>query len=463
MMMNSDILIARNFEIDVIDFITSMLSESETIELEPLIGNERRNRADAVLKQGCKKLKINSGTLVEIKYRLETNLALRVIQRYTTAMNRSQKYKNLIIICNEKYFDYDEENQIHGLKIQILTFKELQGKFQDKEKDEVIDKSKIKRVTNIEKAKDTFASNNITLFLGAGVSIDAKLPNWSKLLERLLVQDNETPFKYINEANSEAISDSLAKSDIVTGRYIIEGYKKAIKAKNKNLTEQEINKETNERVINRIRNVLYNNVGNNISELINAVAKTAAECHVKQIITYNYDDLIETELKTITNASFVPIYDESIELSVNDKPIYHVHGFIPREKDNPSVPVLSEKEYHKLYSRMHHWANVVQLNALYTTTCFFIGFSMTDPNQRRLLDLARNVDLDSIDSDEAQHFVLLHRERLKGEAVKEVNNEHYQEIEDMMFELGLNVIWFDNFNDLPKILLYIAGLNKEKP
>lgn len=459
--MNSDLLIARNFEIDVIDFITSMLSESETIELEPLIDKERRNRADAVLEQGCKKLKIDSGTLVEIKYRLETNLALRVIQRYTMAMNSSQKYKNLLIICNEKYFD-DDKNLILGSKIRILTFNELQEEIKDKEKDDITDKSKIKKISNIEKAKDAFANNNITLFLGAGVSIDAKLPNWNKLLEHLLVQDDDGPFKYINEANSEAISGSLSKSDIVAGRYIIEGYKKAIRTKNKNLTEQKINDETNKLVTNRIRKVLYNNAERNKSKLVNAIARVATENNVKQIITYNYDDLIETELKKISDA-FVPIYDESITLSVKDKPIYHVHGFIPRENDNPSVPVLSENEYHKLYSRMHHWANVVQLNALYTTTCFFIGFSMTDPNQRRLLDLARNVDLDSIDSDKAQHFALLHRERLKGEAVKEVNEEHYQEIEDMMFELGLNVIWFDNFNDLPQKLLHIAGLNKEKP
>lgn len=44
-----------------------------------------------------------------------------------------------------------------------------------------------------------------------------------------------------------------------------------------------------------------------------------------------------------------------------------------------------------------------------------------------------------------------------GEAVKAVNEEHCKQIETMMLELGLNVIWFDDFKDLPKCLLYVFG------
>lgn len=33
----------------------------------------------------------------------------------------------------------------------------------------------------------------------------------------------------------------------------------------------------------------------------------------------------------------------------------------------------------------------------------------------------------------------------------------------MMFELGLNVIWFDEFENLPKCLSYIFGKTDEKP
>ena len=33
----------------------------------------------------------------------------------------------------------------------------------------------------------------------------------------------------------------------------------------------------------------------------------------------------------------------------------------------------------------------------------------------------------------------------------------------MMFELGLNVIWFDEFEKLPQYLLYIFGKANDRP
>ena len=243
----------------------------------------------------------------------------------------------------------------------------------------------------------------------------------------------------------------------------MEGYRAAVKKQyGDKKSELEVEEITRNEVVDRIRTVLYSNQNkNNNSDLVKALASIASEKNVKQLITYNYDDLIESNLSDAYK--FVSVYDETVTHMNGLKPIYHVHGYIPRDKNIPGTPVLSEREYHKLYSRMHHWANVVQLNALYTTTCFFVGFSMTDPNQRRLLDLARNVDLGSIEVGNAQHYIFLRRQNLKGEAVKAVNEEHCKEIENMMFELGLNVIWFDEFENLPKCLSYNFGKTDEKP
>ena len=144
-------------------------------------------------------------------------------------------------------------------------------------------------------------------------------------------------------------------------------------------------------------------------------------------------------------------------------PIYHVHGMISRDKTKASNSVLSEREYHQLYRNPHNWANIVQLNALYTSTCFFVGFSMTDPNQRRLLELAREKDICSDVIGELPHFVFLKKDHLKGEAAEVVNEEHWHEIEIMMSDFGLNVIWFNEFEELPKIINYISGVSKEKP
>lgn len=89
---------------------------------------------------------------------------------------------------------------------------------------------------------------------------------------------------------------------------------------------------------------------------------------------------------------------------------------------------------------------------------------MTDPNQRRLLEIARNEYLNSSTQDgQLPHFVFLKKQRLKGEAEAEVNQEHLKEMEYMMSSFGLNVIWFDDFKDLPLIIDYIIGKRQDCP
>ena len=288
-----------------------------------------------------------------------------------------------------------------------------------------------------------------TFFLGAGLSMDAQLPSWSALLESLLKSENRKPFEYINNANSESISSAMGYSSIVTGRYALDGYLR---------DSQKDEDENYQDFIERIRKVLYKKK-NYKSALITSVAKAVKRKKPAQIITYNYDDLLD---ELLNKKDFYSVSDNIIPRT-KDVPIYHVHGMISRDNTRPSNSVLSEKDYHHLYSNPHNWANVVQLNALYTSVCFFIGFSMTDPNQRRLLELARAKDKHSDDIDKLPHFVFLKKEPLKGEASKKVNEEHWHEIEYMMSDFGLNVIWYNDFSDLPKMIDYISGYTKNKP
>lgn len=457
---------ARYFEEEIFTIITYLVACDEPIDTEHRIGKGGL-MADIYFEKGCKKLDLPSKSLIEIKYILRHDTLSKIAYVYKEAID-SGKYNKLLIICKESLLDIDYINKfaLQG-RMEIWTFEELKKKIHLKDethKNAGVPESNVHvpSIDIIDKARNIVSSNKITLFLGAGVSMDANLPSWNKLLEALLVQSNNMPFEYINEANTDAIADSLANSSIVTGRYIINGFRDAIKKNEENLSERVIDDRTQQTVTNRIRDALYRKIkGASDSELVKTIVSIAKEENVKQIITYNYDDLIEYELNN--TKEFMSIYDEAIGHNDGFKPIFHVHGYIPRNETLPGTPILSEKEYHKLYSRMHHWANVVQLNALYTTTCFFIGFSMTDPNQRRLLDLARNVDLASIDAGKANHYIFMRRQNLKGEAVKTVNDEHCREIENMMFELGLNVIWFDKYENLPKCLSYIFGKTEDKP
>lgn len=81
---------------------------------------------------------------------------------------------------------------------------------------------------------------------------------------------------------------------------------------------------------------------------------------------------------------------------------------------------------------------------------------MDDPNLRRLLDIAQN------GNPNANHYAFLKRVTLseistknEGESViVEVSFlERHHKLQELIFkELGVNVIWFEEFDELPQLL-----------
>ena len=51
----------------------------------------------------------------------------------------------------------------------------------------------------------------------------------------------------------------------------------------------------------------------------------------------------------------------------------------------------------------YNWSNIIQLNCFLENTCMLIGLSVTDPNLRRLLDVAAK------NNNVPKHYVLLKR------------------------------------------------------
>ena len=437
---------AKLFEDKIGDYLASICSNDEEIIKESFVSG--RMMADFYLPNGCKAMQWPSKTVIEVKNIIRYSSISRIFQPYYVLF-KEQKISQLVIIhnsliSNDSFKKYLETLDSKFIKIYNVDELVRKGDFPNKEIKEIPSKIDV-----IDKAKDAYNNMRYTFFLGAGLSMDAQLPSWSALLESLLKSENKKPFEYINNANSESISSAMGYSSIVTGRYALDGYLR---------DNQKDEDENYQDFIERIRKVLYKKK-NYKSALITSVAKAVKRKKPAQIITYNYDDLLD---ELLNKKDFYSVSDNIIPRT-KDVPIYHVHGMISRDNTRPSNSVLSEKDYHHLYSNPHNWANVVQLNALYTSVCFFIGFSMTDPNQRRLLELARAKDKHSDDIDKLPHFVFLKKEPLKGEASKEVNEEHWHEIEYMMSDFGLNVIWYNDFSDLPKMIDYISGYTKNKP
>lgn len=386
---------------------------------------------------GISVLKIPANSILEIK----RNLIADAIHRSNDiAKQWKQKYPNSrvfllfeettivsdAVLKSAKSLKLTEIYKVDDFISQIDKIK----KINDEVKQEDVN-WKQKRKSLIDYAQFCFQENNCTLFLGAGVSQDAGGPSWNELL----VKSIKKMRKPLTKGDFKRIYEACSMSPIIMGRYIVN-----------NIKMKEI-------LIKYLHDyVLYKSVDINKSNLISAICEMVSTKKIESLITYNYDDLVETAIRQ-KGIEVVSIYSKSRNLR-GELPVYHVHGLIPENNsDVQSTPVFSEDDYHIIYSESYHWSNVEQLHALDRNTCFFVGLSMTDPNLRRLLDISHR------DGDkEIRHFAFLKREKLyKSDNKHEKNKKHFNILEKQLEALGVYVIWYEDYKEIPKMLKDICA------
>ena len=439
--MNNIDFSAQSFEEGIYTLISKCLTENETIKYD--------KDFDFFLPNGVKKLSWPKNTYIEIKYRLMYDSFSRIRMMYDKIENRE---KNLIVIfLHKKSFmplsDY-LNNRINNCSITFLSYIDFQrkvdktGNYTDLDIGIKNEQNKEeKNAINIEKAKKAIKNNRISLFLGAGVSISAGMVNWENLLKKLCAKRNLGDIK----------NKKYHVDEIVKGRCIIDSYKKEDPRRKELRNEIEQESDTQKRAIleklleqneefpdglyQDMKSILYNNIKSK-RELIVSIVDIIKNAHIESIITYNYDDLVEQEIKK-RNHSCHSVYEKSRPFNADTVHVYHVHGFIPQNQNEDYYPiVLGEKEYHKIYQDSYNWSNVEQLNALNRSTCFFIGLSMIDPNLRRLLDISKDGG-----EEDSVHYIFLCRDEF-----------NVSFMENTMLSFGINCIWYDNHNDLPNLL-----------
>ena len=179
----------------------------------------------------------------------------------------------------------------------------------------------------LEGLKKAYQNQDIVLILGAGVSMDAGIPLWSKLINDLLVyMVDKLQGSKLNKNQLRQLSELALKnqqgSPITEMRYI----KAALESDTENA----------DNVNEIIHHVLYPQKVHSDTELIHSIINlsTPKRNHigVKQIITYNFDDLIENQLES-HNIDFNVIYKDTDLSNGQSLNIYHVHGFLPQRME----------------------------------------------------------------------------------------------------------------------------------
>ena len=287
-------------------------------------------------------------------------------------------------------------------------------------------------INAIQKLAAEYHQENLCLFIGSGVSKGCGLPDWKELTDDLLCAYFDRDFGDWRQpkgwgqqwAAANAVKETLqASSNPVISRYI--------------------RLRLDEDYIKAVRSVLYDRP-HKVSEALRSIASMGS---LAAVCSYNYDDLLER--LSNDHPSFRAIASPSDPIHTNSIPVYHVHGLLP---EDPMVPtrgdlVLSEEDYHRVYSDAYHWSNTVQLTLLRQHTSILIGLSVDDPNLRRILDIVQR------EGAYGSRYVML---RIPPRVFKGIFNTVYWTVtslfERAMEALGLHVIWLREFDEIPIIL-----------
>lgn len=328
----------------------------------------------------------------------------------------------------------------------------------------------------LEAVTNWYRDQRLVMVLGAGSSVSYGLPNWDTLLQKLLLITIKSDDKE-NKKNGEkagvlarTFNSIFEPNSLISARYLHNYFKKK-------------NPKSNLAFENAIRDSLYHGIDiKSDSDLLKEIRQFCIAAgkspNLDSIITYNYDDLLEQCLQKIdVDIPFSSIHARGMKHQQHHLPIYHVHGYLPQKGQLTfkNKVVLSEDGYHQQYTDVYGWSNLIQINKFKDFNCLLIGLSFSDPNLRRLLDIAKNERGD----DEVHHYCFKKRhEKLKvksqlekllrenedildekvgaslqlDEVVNELMKlmEKFEENDALSF--GVGIIWVDKYEDIPGLL-----------
>ncbi|UPT68777.1 MAG: SIR2 family protein [Sphingobacteriales bacterium JAD_PAG50586_3] len=322
---------------------------------------------------------------------------------------------------------------------EILTRAFLEVFNNRKVKDDFINKlpesKTLSRQQIVNKLITYYEKEDLVFVLGAGVSMGFGLPNWDTLLQKLMITTIEKE-QNASTVLSKLFTNIFSPSPLIAGRYLQKYYE------DKRLSFEEA-----------VRKVLYETIeidkpSELMDEIVNFCVAPGNSPNLNSIITYNFDDILEQRLSKIA----IPIPYKSIYgigmTPDGQLPIYHVHGYLKQKGklDEQNQITFGESIYHKQYIDIYSWNNIVQINKFRDSNCLFIGSSLTDPNTRRLLDIAKKQSGDK----EEQHFVF--KMRHKEEYVKQRLQVLLKENRQLLDEKSLAEL---NFDDTVTFLIQI--------
>lgn len=297
---------------------------------------------------------------------------------------------------------------------------------------------------NINDLAESLRSSDLWLHLGAGVSIASGAPSWENLFARTVSTTIEQ--KYPESRISSALPGPLER----------------------NLRIIELFDRNRILFLHQLRLNLYQKMNmksrNASPDFIEIFLNIDSKIRCHNIVTYNYDDLVERRIKRaqgrlIKSRSIFSQRSYDKFQTFEGLKIYHPHGYISR-----SMPIdmivdqkiaFSEREYNNIYRSNINWRNFIHTSnaaADDRPICrLFFGFSFSDTNVRALLEIDQ-----SEGSQKSKLFALMKakpHEITRGKLTYKNSLVHID-----LLSLGVRPIWWALPGHLKNIAKKIGAL-----
>jgi hypothetical protein len=255
--------------------------------------------------------------------------------------------------------------------------------------------------TDIKNIRNAIDKNKLVVFAGAGISIDAGIPNWGTLIDEMksemAIPPNEADYlrvaqMYYNERQQKEYIDKV-------------------------------------RAVLKHKKVKYNEIHEWVFKL-----------NPEHILTTNYDDLLEQVIKKESLPFSVVSRDKEFPYALNTNLLVKVHG----DLNDPDI-VLKEDDYLD-YSLNHPLIEAFLKSVFASKVVLFVGYGFSDINLKMIVQTVRSI----LGKDFQNAYMLTVEENLHPTQREYLKNK------------GINVInYFDAVNEdgANYIIDYLNGKN----
>jgi hypothetical protein len=295
-------------------------------------------------------------------------------------------------------------------------------------------------------------SRKMAVFIGAGSSIEAGLPTWEELVERLLDRAaSEKGLFASNEHRREWVDSMLRVESLMGAASVVEGL---LGDRLSDIAAEELFRGRNDVETDPPTTSADYTPGPIALQLASLREVFDGKRADLKIYTTNYDSLLEVALRTKPELQHYTVYPYIEPGNEPDHPlkVRHLHGYLGGEIPNTPITLTERSYFGRQDEDAWQWFEVLSL--LKETPALFLGTSLTDINIIRYLYQQRH--------GKTRHAVVFVRQAEIYDVPETVRSVREQVAIERWDSEHVDVVFVDHYADVAQLLTEIARRHSQE-